>query len=191
MLYLAISSCARADSASASSANSVDSALASSARILPSIRSSAGSAFAARRGCAAWRRPAGRCPAAGAAVSRTGRCWNTCSVSIAVATAPTQSGIARQSPARRPGTRRRSPTRPRFPLRRPAAARQRGHLGGPAGVHGGGGVAAHLVGDHVRDHRRVRGATAPGRRAWPARPAASRAARQPSPTRAGTRRGSG
>jgi hypothetical protein len=40
MLYLAISSCARVDSASASSGNSVDSALASSARILPSIRSS-------------------------------------------------------------------------------------------------------------------------------------------------------
>src|ERR1700722_8279461 len=47
MLYLAISSCARPDSASASPANSVDSALASSARMLLSIRSSAGTAVAA------------------------------------------------------------------------------------------------------------------------------------------------
>ena len=79
MLYLAISSWARADSASASSGNSVDSAFASSARILPRIRSSASPCAGDDPACAA--------PGGVHSCSSTGRCWSRCRSSTAVATA--------------------------------------------------------------------------------------------------------
>jgi len=138
MLCLAISSCARADSASASSGNSVDSAFASNARILPRIRVSA-SPIADDTAARA-------VPAAGTTVP---------ALADAAAGATAQSRPA-PLPALplsgHPGTRRRFPTRLRTESR---------DLRGPAIAHRRGSVAAHLVGDHVSSHRRVRVAQFP------------------------------
>ncbi len=128
MLYSAKSSWARADSASASSGNSVDSAFASSARIVPRIRSSASPCAGDDPACAA--------PGGVHSCSSTGRCWSRCRSSIAVASAavaavPWRACQAPRYSASLP-TRRRSPgTSPGQPsghrrcLRRSRASRPR------------------------------------------------------------------
>ena len=158
MLYLAISSCARPDRASASSANSVDSAFASSARILLSIRSSAGTALAGPA------RPAAGSGAAARAVPGSGR-------------SRLHGGQMPECVQRldRGGdgddelgvTAERVPGPEVVRVAPPPGARPRrgglegGRLSGPAGVDGGGGVAEQLGRDHVGDHRRVIGRQLP------------------------------
>ena len=155
MLYLAISSCARPDSASASSANSVDSALASSARILLSIRSSAGTGAGrpGARGGGPLRRggPGGagqreELLQGGQMVERVQRLDRggdgDDELRVAAERVP-GAEIIRVAPP--PGA---LPRRGRL---------ERGRLGGPAVVHGGGRVAEQLGRDHVGHHRRVIG----------------------------------